>query len=148
MKFTTTIHQDPGRSTTGLVLSAEQVEALGQGKKPPVKVTINGYTYRSTVASMGGRFMIAVSSEVREKAGVSGGDTVEVELELDTEPRTVEEPADLKAALDADPVARAAFDKLSNSHKKQHTLAIEGAKAAETRARRVEKTIAILRGEA
>jgi hypothetical protein len=136
-----------GKTATGFVVPPEVVEELGAGKRPPVTVTLNGkYTYRNTVAVMGGDYMIGVSAEHREKAGVKGGDTIEVTLVLDTAPREVEVPPELAVALSKDKAAKAAFEKLSYSHKRQHTLAIEGAKAAETRARRVEKTIEMLKG--
>jgi len=108
-------------------------------------VTINGYTYRSSVAPMGGVFMIGVSEDVRRNAGVAGGDVVDVELELDTAPREVEVPADLAAALDAEPAARATFDRLSYSNKSWHTLQIDGAKTDETRQRRIAKSVEALR---
>jgi len=128
----------------GFEVPAEVVEALGAGKRPPVSVTINGYTYRNTVAVLGGRFMIGVSSEHRGPAGVTGGEDVDVDLELDTAPRVITVPPDFAAALDAEPAARRTFDALSYSNKSWHTLRIEGAKAPETRARRIEKSIAAL----
>jgi hypothetical protein len=145
MKFRTTILQ-ARKTATGIEVPPDIVEALGSGKKPPVRVTINGYTYRSTVAVMGGVFMISVSAENRQAAGVAAGDEVEVDLELDTEPRVVTVPADLAGALDANPPARQKFDRLSYSHQLQHVLAVEGAKAAETRQRRISKTVADLSG--
>jgi Bacteriocin-protection, YdeI or OmpD-Associated/Domain of unknown function (DUF1905) len=144
MRFRTTIEQS-GKTTTGIRVPDEVVEALGAGKRPPVSVTINGYTYRSTVAVMGGVFMVSVSAEHRAGAGIAGGDEVDVDIELDTSPREVSVPADLAAALDAEPAARRTFDGLSNSNKSWHTLQIEGAKTDETRQRRVEKSIAALR---
>jgi hypothetical protein len=146
MRFRTTLLQG-GKTATGIHVPDEVVAALGPSRKPAVKVTLNGYTYRSTVAVMGGRFMVGVSAEVREKAGVKGGDTLDVDIELDTAPRVLEIPPDFAAALAADPAAQAAFDKLSYSHKRQHTMPIEAAKAAETRTRRIEKSVAILKGE-
>jgi len=146
MRFRTTLMQG-GKTATGIHVPDEVVAALGPSRKPAVKVTLNGYTYRSTVAVMGGRFMVGVSAEVREKAGVKGGDTLDVDIELDTAPRVLEIPPDFAAALAADPAAQAAFDKLSYSHKRQHTMPIEAAKAAETRTRRIEKSVAILKGE-
>jgi hypothetical protein len=144
MRFRTTIEQS-GKTTTGIRVPDEVVEALGAGKRPPVSVTINGYTYRSTVAVMGGVFMVSVSAEHRAGAGIAGGDEVDVDIELDTSPREVSVPADLAAALDAEPAARRMFDGLSNSNKSWHTLQIEGAKTDETRQRRIEKSIAALR---
>jgi hypothetical protein len=121
------------------------VEALGAGRRPPVTVTINGYTYRNTVAVMGGTYMIGVSSEHRGPAHVSGGDEVDVELALDTAPREVNVPPDLRAALDADAAARATFDGLSYSNRSWHVLQATGTRNPETRARRIEKSIAALR---
>ena len=99
--FTTTVQQAEGVNATGLPIPADVVTALGSHKRPPVMVTINGYTYRSTIAAYGAVFMLPLSAEHRNAAGVTAGDTVEVTLELDTEPRTVEIPADLAAALAA-----------------------------------------------
>jgi hypothetical protein len=134
-----------GKTATGVEVPPEVVESLGAGKRPPVTVTVNGHTWRSTVAPMGGRFLLGVSAENREAAGVAAGDELDVEVELDTAPRVVEVPPDLAAALDADPAVRARFDKLSYSHQRQHVMAVEEAKAAETRARRIAKTVEALR---
>jgi hypothetical protein len=142
-KFKTTLLQAEGMNAVGMVIPPEIVEGLGAGKKPPVKVTIKGYAYRSTVAVMGGKYMVGVAAEHREKAGVKGGDKVEVMLELDTAPREVEVPKDLAAALKK-AGARAAFDKLAFTHRKEHVRAIEEAKAPETRARRIEKSVAMV----
>lgn len=133
-----------GKSATGFVVPAEAVESLGNGKRPPVAVTINGYTYRNTVAVMGGEFMVGVAAEHRAAAQISAGQIIDVTLELDTAPREVEVPEDFADALAADPVAKAAFDKMSYSHKRQHVLAIADAKTAETRARRIAKAIEML----
>src|SRR5262245_45225653 len=94
-KFTTKLFQGKSKNVTGIVIPPEIIEHLGGGKRAPVKVTINGYTYRNTVAVMGGQYMIGVAAEHREKAGVKGGDTIDVRLELDSEPREVSVPADL-----------------------------------------------------
>jgi hypothetical protein len=134
-----------GRSATGIKVPAEIVARLGSSKRPPVRVTINGHTYRSTVATMGGAFMIPVSAENRDRAGVAGGDEVAVELELDPAPREMVIPADFADALGRDPDAKRRFDSLSYSHQRAHILAIEGAKAPETRQRRIAKAVAALR---
>ena len=134
-----------GKTATGIQVPEEVVASLGSSKKPPVRVTINGYTYRSTVASMGGMFLLPVSAEIREGAGVAAGDLVEVDVELDTEPREVTVPPDFAAALDGDAAARQFFDGLSYSSKRRFVLAIEEAKTAETRQRRIEKTVSTLR---
>src|SRR5215203_3101834 len=145
MQFRSTLELG-GRTATGLEVPAEVVDSLGQGKRPAVRVVINGYTYRSTVASMGGRYLLPVSAEVRAAAGVAAGDELDVSIELDTEPRTVEVPADLAAALAEDPAAGDAFARLSYSHQRAHVLSIEGAKKPETRQRRVADTVRRLRG--
>jgi Bacteriocin-protection, YdeI or OmpD-Associated/Domain of unknown function (DUF1905) len=146
MRFTTTVELG-GKTATGMEVPPAVVEALGAGKKPPVRVTVGGHTYRSTIATMGGRFLLPLSAEHRAAAGVAAGDPVEVDVELDTEPRTVDVPADLAAALDAEPAARARFDALSYSHQRRHVLAVEAAKAEATRARRVAAAVAMLIGE-
>jgi hypothetical protein len=140
MKFRTTILSG-GKNTTGIHVPDEVVAGLGTSRKPAVSVTLNGYTYRSTVAVMGGRFMVGVSADVRAKSGVKGGDTLDVEIILDTAPRVLEVPADFAAALAAEPAAQAAFEALSYSNKRRHTMPIEDAKAPETRARRIEKSV-------
>lgn len=143
MKFHTTILQT-GKTACGIRVPDEVVAELGGGKRPPVVATINGYSYRNTVSPMDGVFMLSVSSETRAAAGVAGGDEVDVELVLDTAPRTVDVPADLAAALDAEPAARRTFDGLSNSNKSWHVLQVTGAKTDETRQRRVAKSVAAL----
>ena len=145
MDFTTTVELG-GKTATGMEVPAEVVSALGAGRKPAVRVTVGGHTYRSTIATMGGRFLLPLSAENRTAAGVAAGDTVAVHVELDAEPRTVELPADLAVALHADPEARRRFDALSYSHQRRHVLAVEGAKAEETRARRVAGVLAALTG--
>lgn len=138
--FKTKIHGEPGRNVTGIVVPPRIVDELGKGKRPPVKITVAGYTYRSTIASMGGKFMIGLSKEHREAAGVAAGDEVEVRLELDTEPRTSTVPADLKAALVRARVL-AAFEKSAPSRQKEFVRQVESAKAPETRARRIAKIV-------
>jgi hypothetical protein len=130
-----------GKSATGIEVPAGVVAALGQGKRPKVTVTINGYSYPSTVGVMGGVSLIPVSADVRAKAGVAAGDEVDIDLVPDPGPRTVEVPADLAAALAGVPAARQAFDKLSYSGQQRYVLGIEQAKTAETRRRRVEKAV-------
>lgn len=142
--FRTTV-MTTGKTAMGFEVPPSAVEALGAGKRPPVTVTINGYTYRNTIAVMGGAFMIGVSSEHRGPAGVNGGDEVDVELALDTAPRVVEVPPDLAAALDAEPAARATFDRLSYSNQSWHVLQVTGTRNPDTRARRVDRSVAALR---
>lgn len=144
MKFRTTIQQSDG-TATGIRIPDEVVEALGSGKRPPVRVTINGATYRNTIAVMGGEYWVGVSAENRALTGVKGGDEVDVEMELDTEPREVNVPPDFAAALDAEPAARRTFDGLSYSNRSWHVLSVEGAKADETRRRRIAKSVEMLR---
>jgi hypothetical protein len=135
VRFSTTMFQDG--NNTGIEVPAEMVEALGGGKRAAVVVTVNGFEYRSTVASMGGRFLLPFSAARREESGISGGDAIDVELTLDTAPRVVEVPDDLQAALDASPAAAAAWEKLSYSNRKGHVDGVLSARAAETRARRI-----------
>jgi hypothetical protein len=144
MKFRATLELG-GKTATGITVPEDVIEALGGSKRPPVRVTIGAYTYRTTVGSMDGLAKIPVSAEHREAAGIRAGDELDVELELDTAPRVVEVPADFAEALDATPEARRFFDGLSNSLKRYWTLNIEGAKTAETRQRRIEGAIAKLR---
>ena len=133
-----------GKTATGIPVPASVVEGLGGGKRPAVTVTVGGHTYRSTIAPMGGAFYLPLSAEHRTAAGLAAGDEVDVDVELDTAPRTVDVPADLAAALDADPAARAAFDALSYSNQRRHVLSVEGAKTDETRQRRIAKSVAEL----
>jgi hypothetical protein len=142
MKFAAFIK--PMGNNTGILVPPEIRDGLGGGRNPLVKVTLAGHAWQSKVATMGGDLLIGVSAEIRRITGVKGGETHEVTIELDDKPRTVEAPHDLKAALGANPAAQAAWDKLAPSHKKAHVTAIEGAKAPETRARRVQKALKIL----
>lgn len=142
-QFKTTLRVATGMDAMGIEVPPAIVEGFGQGKRPKVSVTLKGYTYRSTVSVMGGKFMLPLAKVHREAAGVTGGDKVEVTLELDTAPREIEVPKDLAAALKK-AGARAAFDKLAFTHRKEHVRAIEEAKAAETRARRIEKAVAMV----
>lgn len=135
--FTTMLLQDEGKNATGISVPPEIVAALGKGKKPPVKVNVNGYAYRSTIAAYGDVFMLSVSAEHREAAGIKAGDEIEVTLELDLEPRTVDVPDDLTAALAEKPGAAAAYDALAYSKRKEFVRQVEEAKALETRQRRI-----------
>jgi bifunctional DNA-binding transcriptional regulator/antitoxin component of YhaV-PrlF toxin-antitoxin module len=134
-----------GKTATGIEVPAAVVAKLGSNKKPAVRVTMKGYTYRSTVATMGGRFMLPISAQVREAAGVAAGDKLDVVVELDTEPRAVTVPADLARALARDAAARRYFEGLSFSNKQRIVIAIEAAKAPETRERRIAKAVSGLR---
>jgi hypothetical protein len=143
VSYTTNVKQEG--NNTGLEVPPEIVAQLGTSRKPAVVVTVNGFTYRNTVAVMGRKYMISLSKERREAAGVKGGDKVEVTLELDTAPREVVVPPDFQAALDQDAEARSFFESLSYSNKSRHVLSIEGTKNPETRQRRIEKAIETLR---
>lgn len=138
--FRTTI-LSAGKTAAGIVVPPEAVEALGAGKRPKVVVTMNGFTYRSSIAVMGGDFMIGVSNEVRGQSGLVAGQEVYVELKVDTEEREVVIPSDLEEALEKSPSAKAKFESLSYSKKRFYVLPIEAAKAPETRQKRIEKTI-------
>jgi hypothetical protein len=144
MKFKTTILQ-AGKTATGIVVPEAIVEQLGAGKKPPVHVTINGYTYRNTIAVMGGQFMVGVSAEHRKGANVAGGDTVSVTIELDTEVRTVEVPPAFQLALNKNPMAKKNFDALPYSKKQALVIPVKEAKTEETMLRRIEKAIQLLK---
>ena len=138
--FKTNVLQAQDMNATGFEVPEAVVEKLGSGKRPKVRVTFNGYSYRSTVSVYGGQFFLPLAAEHRSKAGVAAGDKINVTLELDTAPREVEVPKDLAAALKK-VGARAAFDALAFSHRKEHVRAIEEAKAPETRARRIDKAV-------
>jgi Bacteriocin-protection, YdeI or OmpD-Associated/Domain of unknown function (DUF1905) len=143
MKFRATI-QLAGKTATGVDVPDDIVAALGGGNRPAVRVSLAGYSYQTTVARMGGVFKFPVSAAVREASGVAAGDEVDVEIELDEAPREVAVPPELAKALKRAPEAKRAFEKLSYTNQKRHALAIEGAKTAETRQRRLDKIIAEL----
>ena len=143
MKFRAVV--EPAERMKGLEVPPEVVAGLGGGARPRVIITVNGHSWKSMVAIMRGRHLIGLSNANRQAAGLVTGEEVEVDLELNTEPAVIAEPEDLAGALDADPVARAAWDRLAYTHKREHVLAIEGAKKPETRARRIEKALAMLR---
>jgi len=142
-KFVTKIQRSKTKNVAGIVLPPEIVEGLGSGKRPPVKVTLNGYTYRSTVATMGGGFMIGLSAENRQAAGLNGDEELEVGLELDAEPRNTPPPNDLKAALVKARLLEA-FEKAAPSRRKEFVRQVEDAKTLETRQRRIAKVVAAL----
>ncbi len=143
MRFHAIIQQS-GKTATGIQVPAAVVGGLGTSKRPAVSVTINGYTYRSSIAAMGGVFMLPVSAEVRAGAGIAGGDQVDVEVELDTAPRQVTVPPDFTEALNQDGEAKRFFEALSYSNQLRLVLAVETAKAADTRQRRIDQTVAKL----
>ena len=128
------------------ILEDEQVATVGEGaKRFPVVAIVNGYTWRTSVARMRGEFMVGLSREVREGAGAQAGDTVTLELALDTEPRTVDVPPALAEALESDPEAKAAFEGMAFTHRKEYARWIEEAKREETRARRVAQALEMIR---
>ncbi len=140
--YRTTMHL-VGRNT-GIPVPPEVLEELGGGRRPAVAIVVNGYRYSSTVGSMGGQALIPFSSERRTESGIAGGDALEVSLELDTTPRETAVPDDLAAAL-SEAGVREAFDALAPSRRKAHVVSVEGAKAPETRARRVAAAVDSLR---
>ena len=144
MRFTTNVELG-GKTATGFAVPDDVVEALGRGKRPPVVVTLGGHTYRSTIAVMGGRYLLPLSAENRTAAGVAAGDQVEVDVELDTEPRVLDVPDDLAAAITADREAKSFWDSLSYSRRQRIVLSVDGAKTAETRDRRIAKSVIDLR---
>ena len=142
MRFESTVELG-GKTATGIPVPDEVIEALGSGKRPPVTVTVNGHSYRTTAVRMGGRFFVPLSAENREAAGVVAGEDITVDIDPDTAPREVAMPDDLAAALDD--AARATYDGLSFTHRKEWVRWVEEAKKPETRATRIERTAAALR---
>lgn len=137
---------EPHEKMRGLEVPPEVVEALGGGARPRVVVTIGDHSWRTRIAIMRGRNLIGFSNANRAATGAEVGDEVRIDLAVDDEPITVDEPAELSEALEADPAARAAFDALTLSQRRQNARVIDQAKGAETRVRRVEKLLAELRG--
>jgi len=121
------------------------VRAVFGTARAPVRGTVNGHPFRTRVAVYGGRYFLGFRREIREAAGFGDGDRLSVVLELDDEPRTVELPAELEAVLAADPEARAAFDRLSYTHRREYAEWVSGAKREETRRARLARTAAMLR---
>lgn len=144
LTFRTTLLQ-AGKTATGINIPEEIIKKLSAGKKPAVKVTINGFTYRSTVAVMGGVYMVGVNAENREGAKVKGGDKIEVTIQLDTEERVVEVPSELQKALNKDSAMKKLYESLSYSKKKLLVQPIKDAKTEQTKQARIEKAIAALR---
>jgi hypothetical protein len=145
MRFTAVLELG-GKTATGIEIPAHVIESLRGGRRPALRVTLNGYTYRTTVGVLGGRYLLPVSAGHRAAAGLSAGDSVEVDVEIDTEERTVTLHPDLAAALESDPEAARAFAELPPGRRRQLALPVEQAKTDETRTRRVEKALAALRG--
>jgi hypothetical protein len=144
--FTTRL--EPRGPAAAVVLDQQQVDVVGEGaRRFPVTATVNGYSWRTSVARMGGEFLVGLSREVRQGAGVEAGDEVEVTLELDAAPREVEVPGALAAALAASPEAKAAFDSMAFTHRKEYARWIAEAKKEETRQRRVEQAVEMIRAK-
>jgi len=137
--------ESQGGNNTGFVVPEDVVLGFGRGRRVPITVAIGDYRYRTTIVSMGGRFLFGVNSQQRKDTGLKAGDVVQVTIEADDAPREVEVPPELQTALDADPAAKAAFEKLSFTTRKEHARSVADAKAAETKARRLEKVLAALR---
>ena len=133
-----------GKTATGVEVPAKVVEALGSSRRPLVRVTINGHTYRNAIAVMGGKYMLGINSDVREAARVKAGEHIEVDVELDTEKREVEVPAELKKALTRDAATRKYFESLSYSKKVALVNPIANGKTVETRERNLAKAMATL----
>lgn len=138
MRFRATVELG-GRTATGIQVPDNVITALGSSKRPAVVITINGHRYRTTAVRMGGRYLVPLSAENRTAAGVAAGQDVDVDIELDETPREVALPADLDAALDDR--ARAAYEALSYTHRKEWVRWVEEAKKPETREARVRKTV-------
>lgn len=143
MDFTAEL-QATGGTTTGFVVPPAVVEALAAGKRPRVVATVAGYSWRTSIAPMGGRSWLGASAAVRQASGIAAGETHTVTVEVDTAPRTVEVPDDLAAALAAEPAAAAAWETLSFSNQRRYAEAVLAAKKPETRERRVASTVAEL----
>ncbi len=144
MKFRATVI--PSGNATAIEVPADVMASLGHEKRPPVSITINGHSWRSRIAIMNGQHLVGISAANRDAAGISAGETIELDLTLDTAASEVELPGDLAAALDASPTARAAFGKLAFGLKGKHVRDIEAAKSPEVRARRIAKLVATLEG--
>jgi hypothetical protein len=130
---------------TGIVIPEEAIAELGAGKRPPVQVSINGYEYRSTVAVMGGQYLVGVNADVRAATGLGAGDAVRVTLTVADSPREVVIPDDLATRLAEDEPARLFFAALSNSLQRYHVDTINAARTPETRLRRLDKAMALFR---
>jgi hypothetical protein len=129
-----------------VVLDDGQVATVGEGaKRFPVVATVNGYTWRTSVARMGGEFLVGLNREVRTGAGAEAGQQVDVTIELDTAPREVDVPEDLAAALASDPQAEAAFEGMAFTHRKEYARWVAGAKREETRHRRLQQALEMIR---
>lgn len=145
VRFRTTLNRAEGKNATGIIIPDSIIQRLGHGKRPPVRITVNGYEYRSTVGVMQGRAMIGLSAAIRKETGLAAGDQVHVELVVDASPREVIVPDDFARALATNRGTRAFFDKLPNSVQRFHVDNINGAKSDKTRQRRIEKAVTLFR---
>jgi hypothetical protein len=143
-RFRVRLEQDERSTATGITIPFDVQKTFGTRARVPVRGTINGFPYRSTIFPMGGCFMMAVNRQMREGAGVKAGETVAVVMERDTEPRVVTPPADLARAIKANKDAQATWDKLSYTHQKEYAQSVEEAKRPETRQRRIERAVEML----
>jgi hypothetical protein len=132
-------------NNTGIEVPPDVIQALGVGSRPAVSVDVNGYVYRYTVGVMGGKHLIGVSAAIRKETGLRADDPITVTLTVDDTARTVDVPADLAAAMEANPGTRAFFDKLSNSMQRSHVDNLTSAKTDETRQRRIDKAVELFR---
>jgi Bacteriocin-protection, YdeI or OmpD-Associated/Domain of unknown function (DUF1905) len=139
--------RDASGNAAGVEIPAEVVKALGPDARPPIVITINGHTWRSRVAAMRGQRLVGISRANRAASGIAEGDIIEIDVEIDTQPREVPEPPDLAEALNGNPKARAAFDRLPFGLKRKHVVAIEEAKRTEMRERRIERLIRTLESD-
>jgi antitoxin component of MazEF toxin-antitoxin module len=145
MKFRATVI--PSGNATGVEIPPDVMKGLGSSPRPLITVTINGHTWRSRVAKKHGQCLVGISAANRAASGISEGDIIEIDLKLDTEPRVVSEPPDLAKALNEDPVARVAFDRLPYGLKRKHVTSIENAKSSEVRQRRIAKLVTTMRSD-
>jgi antitoxin component of MazEF toxin-antitoxin module len=145
VRFKTTLNQAEGKNATGVIIPDRVLEKLGAGKRPQVRVSLNGYAYTTTVGIMGGTAMVGVSAAIRKATGLSAGDAIDVELVVDGAPRTVDVPADFGKAMAASRGTRGFFDGLANSLQRYHVDNVNGAKTDETRKRRIEKAVALFK---
>lgn len=135
----------PSGNATGVEVPDHVVQALGPQGRPPISITINGHTWRSRVTAMRGQRLIGISAAHRMAAGIHEGDIIEVEVEIDEAPRIVIEPTDLAEALNSCPNARTSFDRLPFGLRQKHVTAIENARSAAVRERRISKLVATLK---
>ena len=144
-RFRAMLEKDENSEATGITIPFNVLEVFGTRARFPVRGTINGFAFRSSIFPMGGGcHMMAVNKQMREGAKAKAGDAVEIVMERDDEPRVVTPPADFARALKANKAAQAAWERLSYTHRKEYANAIEEAKKPETRARRIEKAVAEL----